>query len=275
LKNLAQFRERILGTTNVALDFGELANQQSLPAEKILLERCEDALKILAQFSREDQMRIRDVLKIIISGQELDLQRFASANEKSIVALQNDSELDDYTYRVAGCVGEFWTKMCRTHLFPHGLDDKFLIENGIRFGKGLQLVNILRDLPRDLRQGRCYLPAEKLAELGLRPIDLLQPEMESRLRPIYTHYLNSAEAHLVAGWNYTNLIPRGQIRLRLACAWPILIGIRTLNKLRAENPLDSSRHVKITRSEVRQIVFASLWKIPFSPAWKRQFPADR
>ncbi|MEO7299653.1 MAG: squalene/phytoene synthase family protein, partial [Verrucomicrobiota bacterium] len=41
LKNLAQFRERILGTTNVALDFGELANQQSLPAEKILLERCE------------------------------------------------------------------------------------------------------------------------------------------------------------------------------------------------------------------------------------------
>ncbi|MGI8966504.1 MAG: squalene/phytoene synthase family protein, partial [Limisphaerales bacterium] len=50
LKNLAQFRERILGTTKAALNFGELAHHQSLPAEKILLERCEVALQILSQF---------------------------------------------------------------------------------------------------------------------------------------------------------------------------------------------------------------------------------
>ena len=61
--------------------------------------------------------------------------------------------MDDYTYRVAGCVGEFWTRLCRAHLFPRAVvDDAMLLRDGIRFGKGLQLVNILRDIPADLRR---------------------------------------------------------------------------------------------------------------------------
>ena len=40
------------------------------------------------------------------------------ASPEKIVALETPSELDDYTYRVAGCVGEFWTRICRIHLFP-------------------------------------------------------------------------------------------------------------------------------------------------------------
>ena len=82
------------------------------------------------------------------------MRRFAGASAQSLVALRTDEELDDYTYRVAGCVGEFWTKMCRAHLFPRApLDDAFLLANGVRFGKGLQLVNILRDVAADLRHG--------------------------------------------------------------------------------------------------------------------------
>src|SRR6266478_1488246 len=106
---------------------------------------------------------MRLVLDTITGGQELDLRRFATAAETRIVALRTDEELDDYTYRVAGCVGEFWTRLCRAHLFPTAaLDEGALIQNGIRFGKGLQLVNVLRDLPADLRQGRCYLPEDRL-----------------------------------------------------------------------------------------------------------------
>ncbi|MDQ6632104.1 MAG: squalene/phytoene synthase family protein [Verrucomicrobiota bacterium] len=296
LKNLAQFRDRILGTTDVPLDFGELANHQSLPAEKILLERCEDALKILSQFSEADQKEIRNVLKIIISGQELDLQRFARLGqtpssvdslpqiktnlgstesrptELKIIALADDSELDDYTYRVAGCVGEFWTKMCRAHLFPkENLDDKFLIANGIRFGKGLQFVNILRDLPKDLRQGRCYIPQENLHAIGLQPIGLLSPLNGKCFHPLFQKYLDQAESHLAAGWEYTNALPAIQVRLRLACAWPILIGIKTLRKLRDGNILDPAQRIKISRAEVRQIVIRSILSHPRRSAWERQF----
>ena len=85
---------------------------------------------------------------------------------------------------MAGCVGEFWTKICRAHLFPQArLDDAQLLADGIRFGKGLQLVNILRDLPADLHKGRCYLPSEKLEQAGLMPEVLLSPANEAKFLP--------------------------------------------------------------------------------------------
>jgi len=215
---------------------------------------------------------IREVLQIITSGQELDLIRFAGASAKNIVALKTDSELDDYTYRVAGCVGEFWTKMCRAHLFPAApLDDTRLLADGIRFGKGLQLVNILRDVPADLRQGRCYLPAEKLRDIGLQPSDLIQRDAEPKFRPLYNACLDQASEHLAAGWGYTNALPRSSVRVRLACAWPILIGVRTLARLRVQNVLDAGRRVKISRTEVRNIFVRSILSYPFSGLWRQLF----
>jgi farnesyl-diphosphate farnesyltransferase len=180
--------------------------------------------------------------------------------------------LDDYTYRVAGCVGEFWTKLCRAHLFPRArLDDAFLLSHGVRFGQGLQLVNILRDLPADLRQGRCYLPADQLTAHGLAPQDLLRAESEPKFRPIYEHFLNKTAAHLAAGWDYTNAVPRRCVRVRLACAWPILIGVKTLGRLRAGHVLHSGHRIKINRAEVRAVMIRSVVCYPWPGAWRRLF----
>src|SRR5882724_9938255 len=166
LKCLQSLRERILGSSNAPLNFGELARQQNLPAERVLLEQCDASLALLATLSDEDRRLVREVMDMITSGQELDLKRFAGASAENVIALRSDDELDDYTYRVAGCVGEFWTKMCRAHVFPNTqLDETKFLSDGVRFGKGLQLVNILRDLPADLKNGRCYLPEESLTKI--------------------------------------------------------------------------------------------------------------
>jgi len=275
LTALDEFRQRIVGTRQSPVNFSGLAQQQGSPAERRLLEQCELGVVCLHALAPADKERVVEVLKIIISGQELDLRRFAGANESSIVALQTERELDDYTYRVAGCVGEFWTKMCRAHLFPDAkLDDAQLIVDGVRFGKGLQLVNILRDLPADLRKGRCYLPLNQLSALGRSPADLLATANESRFRPLYNFLLDLAREHLAAGWRYTNTIPRGQMHVRLACAWPILIGVRTLAKLRREPVLDPQRRVKVSRDEVKGILVQSVIKYPFAKAWERQFADD-
>jgi len=267
---LQALRARILGETSAPLDFGALVSNQGSPAERVLLECVEDALSILPKFSYSDQQRIREVLDIITSGQSLDLQRFGGACEKRIVALQTDAELDDYTFRVAGCVGEFWTRLCRAHLFPNvPVNEAELLANGVRFGKGLQLVNILRDLPRDLREGRCYIPANRLAEAGLAPADLLDPANEPRFHALYHSHLDVAEAHLVAGWNYTNSLPRLCARVRLACAWPVLIGLRTLRLCRTANILDPGRRVKISRGEMRGLVARSVLLYPWPSAWRR------
>jgi farnesyl-diphosphate farnesyltransferase len=227
----------------------------------------------LQTLSPADLKLIREVLTTIMSGQELDLRRFANASAEKIIALDTVFELEDYTYRVAGCVGEFWTKMCRAHLFPKArLDEAELINDGIRFGKGLQLVNILRDLPADLKKGRCYLPMEKLEPAGLLPETLLSPATETKFLPLYHRYLDEAQARLAAGWRYTNTLPFSQFRVRLACAWPILIGVRTIERLRAASVFDLRQHVKVSRGEVGWILLRSTLACPLPFAWRNLFP---
>ena len=272
LEALQKLREQVLGINPGRLNFTEIAGKQGSPAEKLLVEKISDSLEALRQFSAEDQKAIRDVLGTITTGQELDLKRFTAASQDApgkIIALETAAELDDYTYLVAGCVGEFWTKICRTHLFPDArLDERQFLMNGIRFGKGLQLVNILRDIPADLKKGRCYLPTEKLKQFGLSPESLLSTASERNFLRLFHEYLDKAQAHLRAGWDYTNVLPYSQLRVRLACAWPILIGFRTIEKLRVANVVSLQQHIKISREDMRDIMLQSVFTCPFPIIWK-------
>jgi farnesyl-diphosphate farnesyltransferase len=290
LAALSQLRDRILGRCSARLELGHfLAATPSGPpslGERVLLDRIAEVLSLAEALGPEDRKCIRETLEVITSGQELDLRRFelgraGQGNPPSsgmdsplpqIRALQNEADLDDYTYRVAGCVGEFWTRLCRAHVFPQAeIDQEFLMRSGVRFGKGLQLVNILRDLPRDLRQGRCYLPADELSAVGLAPEDLLDQAREQQARGVYNEWCRRAHEHLAAGWAYTNALPRGCMRVRLACAWPLLIGVQTLARLRERNVFDPAQRIRITRPEVRRILVSSLIRYPFPSAWNNLF----
>jgi len=269
LEALRALRDRILGTRQDKFDFGPLSAQQTTPAEKILLEEHEASLQLLDRLQPADCDRVRQVLRIIISGQELDLQRFARGSVDRVIALQTEEELNDYTYRVAGCVGEFWTRICRAHLFPAArLDENFLLAQGVRFGKGLQLVNILRDMSADLRLGRCYLPEQKLSTASLTPRDLLEAANEPRLRPLYDEYLGKAQENLMAGWAYTNALPFRSARVRLACAWPVLIGLDTIQRLRRGNVLDPQKRIKISRGEVKKWIARSVIYYVWPSRWR-------
>jgi farnesyl-diphosphate farnesyltransferase len=274
---LLQFREVILKTCEgqqcPVPEFSDLAHaNDGTPAERKLLANAGSVLDCLSSLPVGDRMLIRAVLETIIRGQGMDLTRFGAASSAQISSLQKDAELDDYTYCVAGCVGEFWTKVCRAHLLSEArLKDDSLIANGIRFGKGLQLINILRDIPKDLRQGRCYIPLDRLLKTGLQPQDLLESASMDRFRPLYNSYLQQAEDHLTAGWNYVGMLPFTQLRIRLSCCWPILIGVKTLARLKTENVLDEQRRIKITRSEIRSIIIRSIFLYPFPSVWNRMF----
>jgi farnesyl-diphosphate farnesyltransferase len=249
LQTLRQFRARIRDDAAPPVDFSDLASEQKNPAEATLLLRSADALDMLDQLT--------------------PAERFGG-NGSTLAALQTADDLDDYTYRVAGCVGEFWTRLTRTHCFPKAqLDDTSFVADAIRFGKGLQLVNILRDLPRDLANGRCYLPAVDLAMAGLQPEDLRDPANWPKLQPVFEPWLTKARSHLTAGGRYTLAIPHAHYRLRLACAWPILIGAATLNKLAAANPLLPEPRLKISRTTVRGILWRTIWRVPFRGPWNR------
>jgi len=271
VKKLRQFRARIRDNGAPPVDFSHLAREQASAAERTLLEHSAEAIALLDKTEAADRGKIQLVLETITRGQELDLLRFGDGSE--LHALDSAEDLDDYTYHVAGCVGEFWTRLTRAHCFPDDeIDEQRFVENAIRFGKGLQLVNILRDLPADLAHGRCYLPAVDLAVANLQPADLRDPENWPRLQPIVAPWLETATDHLRAGWHYTLQLPHDQYRLRLACAWPILIGRRTLNLIRPANLLQPRQRLKVTRGNVRGIIWSTLWRLPFRGPWRRLVP---
>jgi farnesyl-diphosphate farnesyltransferase len=238
----------------------QLASAQQHPAERELLARLEECFAMLTELPTEDQGRIRELVLTLTQGMQMDLRIFPAETEGRIGALETRADLDRYTYFVAGCVGEFWTKMSVAHLpsLRHW-DVGEMAARGVRFGKGLQLTNILRDIARDVRIGRCYLPRAELAAFGVQPEALLQPETIVRVRPLLESLLAETLDFYRDGWAYTLAIPPREWRLRLACAWPLLIGVSTLAMVKnARGLLDPTVHVKIARTQIYAILLRSL-----------------
>jgi farnesyl-diphosphate farnesyltransferase len=243
--------------TRIAL---EVASQQKDSDEKVLLESLGPALTVLSQLSESDRESVRAVVTTLTQGIEFDLRTFPDESSGRIVALQEFAELDRYTYLVAGCVGEFWTKMTYAHVSgTFTALSEMTLQRSIRFGKALQMTNVLRDCPKDLRIGRCYLPATMLAQFGLTPQNLLSPATSLRARPLLFELVRKALDHFREAVAYTLALPTFSIRLRLACWWPIIIGLETLLLLvRNDNWLDPANVSKIRRPDIYRIMALSL-----------------
>ncbi len=237
----------------------DLTGPHKNPAERELLLHLPESFAAYGALPKEDRYRIRSLLLALTYGMQEDLSLFPGESKKHLVALESRADLDRYTYYAAGCVGEFWTDMVMAHCpAMHAWDASCMRAHGKCFGQGLQMTNVLRDLPRDLRIGRCYLPRQDLAELGLSPEDLLDPANMERLQPLLREMLCITLAHFAEGWTYLLAIPPAEIRMRLACAWPLLIGLRTLDLIQhAPNFLDPRTPVKISRSAVYKIMACS------------------
>jgi farnesyl-diphosphate farnesyltransferase len=251
LRHLAAFEAMIREANRAGL--ADLQREISPPdaGERELIAKLDRCLDWLDSLAHADRAEIAAVMAKIIRGQTLDLERFPASTQ--IVALPSAAELDEYTYLVAGCVGEFWTRICTQHLPRYSsLDLDALCRLGKSYGQGLQLVNILRDAPADLRAGRCYLPADELRAAGAPPESLLREPAAAR--PVFAHWLGKARAHLDDGFLYLEAIRTA--RLRAGCFLPWHLGRATLQMLEAQPPLESAVKVKVPRSTVR----AALWR---------------
>lgn len=260
LRYLTQFRAQFIDgpvqRKEVQAIQTALIPHQSDSAERLLLQRLEDCLALYDEFEPGDRERIRWLMGVLPDGMEMDLTHFHGGSAQNPTALRTLAELDRYTYYVAGCVGEFWTRMVCAHR-PAMVrwDVAKMSAIGVRFGKGLQLTNIVKDIARDLHRGRCYVPEPLLREAGLTPVDLLNPESLPKFRPALNQLIKQAVEHLDQGWIYTMAIPRLEIRQRLACMWPILLAGETLKRVAAApDLLDPSVNVKAPRSVVYRVL---------------------
>ena len=246
----------------------------SLPCEHVgearLLTQIEPLLRVYHGLGAELRRELHTVLDTIIAGQRGDLVRFGYASENAPQALLTAGDTVAYTYAVAGCVGEFWTRVCAMQLPEFACRPVAeLVELGRHFGQGLQLVNILRDLPADLRAGRCYLPLEELSAAGLSVADLLMhPE---RSRAVIGRWLAQAGAWLDEGAVYVEGI-RG-VRLRFSVALPRRLGQATLALLKQKPALESPMRLRVGRGTVFACMMSSLLEAKVFSNFSRNSPS--
>lgn len=244
LTNLRLLGEVIAGEKEfgaIADSLRDFARRQTIPAERTLLENVDQCTDHLAQLSAADREDIRAALATIVQGQTLDVERFGDPNR--LVSLQTAAELEEYTWLVAGCVGDFWTKLGFRHLPPFAnRPAPEMTSLGVAYGQGLQLINVLRDRGADREAGRNYLPAEELAA---------QPEEK-----VFAYWLARAEEQIGAGIDYAASLTNW--RIRFATALPALIGARTLALLRAAGDDARARKTKVSRPEVRRLLLSAL-----------------
>jgi farnesyl-diphosphate farnesyltransferase len=259
LGGLAAAIQGTTGKESAAQLLESFASFQGNPAEQTLIEQLPALLDWLDELQAGDRDEVRGVLAKINRGQRLDLERFGEGGATR--GLANAAELDEYTYLVAGCVGEFWTRLCFAHVknFTERSESE-MGKLGVRYGQGLQLINILRDAGADLRQGRCYFPADELNSLGLAAGDILGDS--ARAMPVIERWRENAERGVDAGIEYACAIRNR--RVRFATALPALIGARTLALLREAGPAAFERRVKVSRGEVRKIILSSAFASPRS-----------
>jgi len=236
----------------------EFTPRQSHQGERELLQLLPEVFDWLAASGGENREAVTAVLEEIAKGQSWDLERFGGEKGGGMACCETAEELETYTWRVAGCVGEFWTRVgtCRLGArFAPAEVAAELMEEGRGLGRGLQLVNILRDLGEDLRQGRCYLPRTELIAAGWDAEAEDRPP-EAVLMEVAAAWRERCRAELSLGRKYVARLRRG--RVRAATALPLILAEATLDKIEAAGAAVLREKVKVDRSEVRRAMWRAV-----------------
>ena len=242
---------------------------QASATDRQLLESVTATIDQLAHLTEADRQAVINIVTTLTQGMEFDLNTFTDRSR--IVCLKDEGELEQYIYLVAGCVGEFWTLMSLQHTSAlRHWDRQRYTKLGIEFGKALQLTNVLRDLPEDLANGRCYLPESDLTRTGIAIESIADTGSLELLEPVFDEWLDHACDYYRSALSYITALPRLSIRLRLAALWPALIGLHTLAHLRTNKAaLLKGQRLKIKRKQVYFILIRSLWVVLSNSAIER------
>ena len=119
------------------------------------------------------------MLEEIIDGVEMDL---------TISRYENFATLRGYCYRVASAVG-----LVSIEIF--GYQNPECKEYAIELGLALQMTNILRDVAKDLANGRIYLPQEDLALFKYSTSDLAAKTYDDRFVRLMQYEAERAHAY--------------------------------------------------------------------------------
>lgn len=228
----------------------EITGTSENPYEAALLKHLPDCVAALDRVTPAQQACIYDVVHAVCEGMCIDLSTFQAAETGHLKAFKTVPELAHYCRLMGGKPGLFWSRLIY-HTQSIKMPKEPFFDLGQHIGDALQIVNVLRDVPKDLQFGRCYFPEEQLRLHQLTAADLLRPKQAQKFEPIKRYWLHWGKGNLQQAVVYYRALPKGALRTRAAVAWPILWTADTFCKLAAEpDLLNPAKRVKIPRSRV-------------------------
>jgi farnesyl-diphosphate farnesyltransferase len=166
--------------------------------------------------------------------------------------LQTMTDLEEYCYYVAGTVGIMLTRLFATYsksLEPSAAQK--MADLQLSFALGLQMTNIIKDCHEDYRRGWCYIPAELAAGFGVPITEFFVQQHRQQSQATLNDLMTKTARHLDDALDYTLLLPRAEIRMRLFNLWSLFFAVKTLGKTWDNKDLLSGEvKVKISRFEV-------------------------
>jgi farnesyl-diphosphate farnesyltransferase len=173
--------------------------------------------------------------------------------------VNDEKELDDYMFEVAGRVGYLITQLFAWYSITIRRKEKEMMPLAREFGLALQTVNVIRGIREDYDRGWVYIPKKFLMDMGLTKEQLFDPEHREQALKVLDMMTDKAERHLRQALQYIKSLPWWQHGIRLGCIFPLMFAIRTLAVSR-HNAQVFEAEAKITRDEVKKIVLDStLW----------------
>lgn len=230
------------------LDLSSFQKVVSHDGERHLLATSADLFEWYARVDGSNRAHLSEVILTIVHGQRWDIESF---QEDTIAPCQDGDDLLRYAYRVAGCVGEFWTKVGFSTLgerFSEPANAAAMLMSGKKLGQGLQLINILRDLHEDLPNGRLYLPAQDLVSAGWNGDGMPSPEL---IEPVYGKWLEACVDLL--GETDPYILKVNDARVRFCTRLPMLLAKETA--------------ASMTESGFERVISEKI-KVPRSTVWK-------
>ena len=245
---LAEFAEVVAGRAPAA-PFVSLAlpllSPATAAAERDLLAHAELVLEVTHAFPRAQRDAIEHCLTVMTTG----MAEFGGGRPEGLATRR---DLERYTYCVAGVVGETVTALLCDYSAEIAARRDRLGPLAADFGRGLQLVNILKDVWEDRARGACWLPREAFAP----GVDLASPDLRGSVR--FADGLGTlvavARGYLDAAFEYTLLIPAREAGVRRFLLWTLGLAVLTLRRIYANPWYRSGAAVKVPRWAVRALV---------------------
>lgn len=234
----------------------QLQKIQTNPSLKNSVKIWETSLSFLQTLSQNQQQNITWLLDQLTLAMQWDLNFF---DKNKLNCVQNEDQLDKYCYQIAGVVGMFWMQMLEPLLDNRGTHKNKIYEWASDYGKGLQLINILKDISFDFQRGRVYLPQTDLKKWGLATEDIQYVQNYDRFWPIIQKYLLKSLQYLKNGSQIFYFLPKHLHAIYGSTVMPALIGLKSLDFLNGDHQLLSAHFPhKIKRSSVYCTVFSLL-----------------